>query len=180
VKPITEAKFLTDEERAKLNATLNRDPTDRNALLLQLILLTGARGKEALSLTPKDFAWSEGTVNITAAKKSDNRTIPLPVEFCRRIKAYTDNLKADELIFPIETRQLRYIWDYYRPVKKGVHCLRHTAGILLYINCRDINVVRVYLGHRNIQSTLVYLNFVEGARKLRQAMKGMWSQKVLD
>lgn len=180
MKAITEAKFLTDDERVRLLASLDKHSMDRDALLLQFVLMTGARSCEALEVKPTDFAWKDNTVTLRGAKGSDNRTLPLPAAFCRRMAEYVATVSGDR-VFPITTRRLRYIWDVYRPnPNKGIHCLRHTAGVLLYLNCRDINVVRAYLGHRSIANTMVYLNFVEGPRKLKSAMKGMWGQKVLE
>ena len=193
MQPITEAKFLTDDERARLGVTLARYPTARDTLLIQLILFTGSRSCEVVGgVSPdgtevgvrfRDFTWKESAVTIRGAKGSNNRTVPLPAEFCRRLMGFIElerRRNPDELVFSISTRQLRHIWDQYRPCQKGIHCLRHTAGVLLYLNCRDINIVRAFLGHRNINNTMVYLDFVEGVRRLRQAAKGMWNQQIFD
>lgn len=179
MKPITEAKFLTDDERERLLSTLRKYPLDRDSLALQLIYYTGARGCEVLALRGKDFAWDIGAVTIRGAKGSNDRTVPLPREVLVRLREYSGSLSPEERLFPYSTRYLRYVWDRFRPCTKGVHSLRHTGGILLYLNCRDINVVRAFLGHKNINNTMVYLDFVMGAGQLKKAMKGMWGQKVL-
>lgn len=180
MRPITEAKFLTNDERERLEGSLNKHPLDRDSLVLQLILATGARSCEVLSIKTQDLNFGEGCVTITGAKGSNDRTIPLPTELLKRLVGYIKTLPAGQAkLFPFTTRYLRYIWDLYRPnPKKGIHCLRHTGGILLYLNCRDINTVRAFLGHRNINNTMVYLDYVMGVRELKKAMKGMWGQRI--
>ena len=180
MRPITESKFLTDSERERLLATLEKDPS-RDSLLLQLVLYTGGRGCEVISLSREAFNFN-GQVSVTlkGAKGSNDRTIPLPARLGRLLAEYMKTC-GEGKPFQITTRRLRQIWDFYRPnPTKGIHCLRHTSALLLYINCRDIMLVKAYLGHRNIQNTLVYLEFVMGARELRNKMHGMWSVKISD
>ena len=181
MRPITANKYLTDVERDKLLVTLSRHPC-RDSLLLQLILYTGARGCEVLALRPEDFAF-EGMlckVNIKGAKGSNDRTVPLPRKFSIELREYLVSHSGSKP-FDITSRQLRYIWDQYRPTStKGIHCLRHTAAILLYLNCRDILIVRSFLGHKSVTNTQVYLDFVLGVRELKKQMRGMWGQRIED
>lgn len=181
MNPITESKFLSDNERDQLLATLAKYST-RDSLLLQLILYTGARGCEILKLRSQDFSFTHlgGTVTVKGAKGSNDRTIPLPSKLSTDLQKFLAGLAKGVPPFDISTRQLRNIWDQYRPnPNKGVHCLRHTAGVLLFLNCRDILVVKAFLGHKSITNTMVYLDFVLGARELKKHMKGMWGQKVM-
>jgi integrase/recombinase XerC len=49
-----------------------------------------------------------------------------------------------------------------RPNKsKGVHSLRHSFAINLYKKSRDVRFVQVCMGHRNINNTMVYADFVD-------------------
>jgi integrase len=178
MQPITQSKFLTDEERDRLVVSLEKE-VSRDSLLLQLILYTGARGCEILALTALDFDLKgTPTVTIKAAKGSNNRTVPLPAKLGRALSQY---IAGKDKPFAITTRQLRYIWDKWRPnPNKGIHALRHTAGVLLYLNCRDLFMVKALLGHKSISSSLVYLEYVLGAKELKTAMAGMWGKKALE
>jgi integrase len=179
---LTEKKFLTDDERDSLIDLLNRHKGERDSIMIRLALFTGARGaSEILPIKPKDFG--NNSVTIKASKNSFDRTVPLDVSFFREIQAYisSNNIGRDERIFPISDRQWRRIWDYWRPnPSKGSHCLRHTAGTLLYINCKDLMTVRAFLGHKQINNTMIYLQYVEGVRNLRSKMKGMWKKTIDD
>lgn len=168
----SENKFLTEEELKKQMDLLNQHQGERDSILLRLILFTGARTAEVIKVRKKDLAG--GAVFITAVKKSNNRNVPVPAKFFRELQDYAKDLNDDDLLFPFQTRHVRRIWDQWRVVKKGAHCLRHTFGVRLYDNRKDIHATKTALGHRNIQNTMVYLDFVEGQEKLKNSIKGMW------
>lgn len=181
---MTEAKFLNEDELRALLVLLEQAKSQpktkteyRDSLLLRVTLRTSGRGIEVLRLRPMDLG--KDTVTLWGAKGSNSRTLPLPLELIRELKEYCKDLAPDARIFPISTRHFRRIWDWYRPnAAKGAHSMRHTGALKLYSNCRDLKAVQYMLGQKEIKSTMVYLDFVEGAQKLRSQMKGMWAKKV--
>ena len=181
---LTEAKFLNDEERNTLLDLLEQTNSDtktkteyRDSLLLRLTLRSSARSCEILRLRPKDLG--KDTITLWGAKGSNSRTVPIPADLMRELKEYCKDLSPNDRIFPISTRHFRRIWDQYRPnPSKGSHSMRHTGAIKLYVNCRDLKAVQYMLGQKEIKNTMVYLDFVEGAGKLRSQMKGMWNRKT--
>lgn len=180
MKPITENKYLSDTERESLVKLITKNKGDRNSIMFKLMLLTGARSSEILKLTAGSFS-KEGSVNIIATKNSNNRTLPLPKAFVTEVMDYVkiNNIKQNEKLFQISRRQFYRLWDLWRPnPKKGSHSIRHTTAILLYLNCTDIKKVQALLGHKQINNTMVYLDFCEGVRELKNAMKGMWNNKI--
>jgi integrase len=182
---LTENKFLTDNETEHLLALLKRSKGERDSIMLRIALYTGARGCELLKLTAKDFS-KEGNVSIRGAKGSNDRTVPLNVEdylFSKEVAKYIEEnqLKADDRLFPISTRRLRYIWDFWRSnPNKGIHAIRHTTGLLMYLNSSDINKVKSLLGHRQINNSQIYAEFTHGPRTLKKSMKGMFKKKISD
>jgi integrase len=182
---LTENKFLTDNETAHLLALLKRHKSERDSIMLRISLYTGARGCELLALTVKDFS-SNGKVHITGAKGSNSRDVDLNFEdylFSKEVAKYieSEGLKGEDRLFPISTRRLRYIWDFWRSnPNKGIHSIRHTTGLLLYLNSGDINKVKSLLGHRQINNSQIYAEFTHGPRTLKKAMKGMFKKKISD
>jgi len=170
---LTKDKFLTDAEFNRLIDTLKKFNTDPNSLLIRLVLFTGARSVEALRVTPSDL--ENGAVFIRGAKGSNDREMHVPPDFFEELAEFAKAKGTDQRLFPISERHFRRIWDWWRPVKKGGHCLRHTFGVRLYKATRDINVVRNALGHKNVKNTMVYLDFVESDEKLKGAVQGMWA-----
>ncbi len=182
---LTEGKFLNEDELALLLPLLERCKTNpktkteyRDSLLLRLTLRTSPRSIEILRLRPKDLG--KDTITLQGAKGSNNRTIPIPIDLMRELKEYCKGVAVADRIFPISTRHFRRIWDQYRPnPSKGSHAIRHSGALKLYMNCRDLKAVQYMLGQKEIKNTMVYLDFVEGAQKLRSQMKGMWSKKAI-
>jgi integrase len=176
MKPITATKYLSDKERDYLINFLNKHKGERDSIMLRLQLYTGARKSEILLMTVNAF--SNNSVTIKATKGSNDRTVPLKKEFYSEILLYIINNNVKDKLFPISSKQYSRIWDLYRPTKKGTHTLRHTFGILLYKNSKDIHMVKKMLGHKSITNTMVYLDFAVSLQDMRQAVKGMWNQDI--
>lgn len=166
-------KHLNDAELSSLLSKLTDN--SRDSLLIKLVIYTGARSVEALRVTPEDVR--DGCVYIKGAKGSANRLVPLPIDYYQTLVAYIRDgeMLQNDRVFPITTRRFRAIWSKYTPNEtKGLHSLRHTMGIRHYTKCTDIHATKTLLGHKNIQNTMVYLEYVEGEKKLRETMKGLF------
>ncbi len=180
-------KFLNDSEFGTLLETLNALRGQRDSLLLRTSIYTGARGVEVLRITKADLR--DGCISIQAAKGSNNRAVPVPRDFFKELVEFAQNFQDGERIFPIETRQLRRIWDFYRPHRAvgewksgqakgiGAHGIRHTTAILHYKRNRDMHATKSLLGHKALSSTNVYVDFVESAEHLRSTMRGVFNTK---
>jgi len=174
---LTQNKFLTDKELKDLKINLSNESNKVHVLMVELALFTGARSAEILAVTTDDF--NGETVVIHGKKNSNDRTVPLPKNFVFKLKEYMKNISEGEHIFPVSTRQFRNVWKKLTPNKgKSLHSLRHTHGVKLYNNCEDLHTVKTVLGHKNVKNTMVYLDYVEGNKKVKKAISGMWSKKL--
>ena len=73
-------------------------------------------------------------------------------------------------LFPISYPRLVQIWQHYRPVHKKFHSLRHTFAIELYKKTKDIRLLQMALGHRNIANTMIYADYVYSQTELRRLL----------
>lgn len=166
---INKTKYLLEPEHDRLVALLKdhleRDP--RNCLLLLLGINTGARAQELLNLRKIDLNPYDRTVLIRGLKNSNDREIPLPDRLYERVQRFSETQPGADL-FPISYARLQQIWMIYRPVPKKFHSLRHTFAIRLYQKTKDIRLVQVALGHRNIANTMVYADYVYTQQELRR------------
>jgi len=175
---LTQTKFLTDDELDQLRKNLAMTRNQFHVLLVEFALFTGARSAEIVEVRTSDLN-NNGTVTIKGKKGSNDKTVPLPPAFFQRLKKYVSTIKNGGNIFPVSTRMFRKIWANVTPNKdKSLHSLRHTMGVKLYNNCEDIHAVKTMLGHKNISSSMVYLDFIEGNRKLKNSIKNMWNKKL--
>lgn len=149
---LDQSKFLTESELKILckELKLNRDTDSRNVTIIELAMVTGARASELLALTQADLG-DDGTVLIRGLKNSNNRELPIAPSLMRRLRQHVP--------FGISYRQLARIWDQYRPCAKGIHSLRHTMGLDLYSRHKDLKLVQMVLGHRNIMNSNIYCDY---------------------
>lgn len=139
----------------------------RNALIIQLGLATGARATELLNITKADVNMHDKTIFIRGIKNSNDREIPITDTLFTGIQSYVSSIQSDRL-FNISYERLVQVWDMYRPVKKKFHCLRHTFAIMLYKRTKDLRLVQVALGHRNITNTMIYADYVYSQSELKK------------
>ncbi|MFN7729045.1 MAG: tyrosine-type recombinase/integrase, partial [Bdellovibrio sp.] len=151
-------KYLLPPESTHLRQILSdyEDQDARNCILLSLALRTGGRAQEILNLRIQDFNAFDQTVYIRGIKNSNDREIPIEARFFEKMLRFLNSYeRTSELVFPISYHRLYQIWEFYRPAPKTFHSLRHTFAIELYQKTKDIRLVQVALGHRNITNTMI-------------------------
>ncbi len=163
-------KYLMEPEVESLEYLLQRHQQDdsRNCLLIEVALKTGARAQEVLNLRVNDLSSYDQTLFIRGLKGSNDREIPIPKDLFRRLEFLVRSLNPTHLVFDISYQRLYQIWDLYRPCRKSFHSLRHTFAIQLYKKTRDLRLVQVALGHRNINNTMVYADYIYSKEELKK------------
>lgn len=162
-------KYLLPPEKERMQKIIADfvDKDTRNCLMIWTALRTGARAQELLNLQKIDLNTYDQTVYIRGIKGSNDREIPLPAELFRRLVQLCEKTPGTGL-FPISYPRLYQIWEFYRPVPKKFHSLRHTFAIELYQKTKDLRLVQVALGHRNITNTMIYADYVYSQQELRK------------
>lgn len=162
-------KYLLPPEVQRLRQLLedyqDRDP--RNCFLLSLGLRTGGRARELLLLQKQDLNPYDQSVYVRGLKGSNDREIPLEGRFFEALMRFAAKTEGPRL-FPIGYHRLHQIWELYRPIPKKFHSLRHTFAIELYQKTKDLRLVQVALGHRNITNTMIYADYVYSQQELRK------------
>ena len=162
-------KYLIEPELEKLNELLSTHllSDQRNCLLLMIALKTGARAQELLNIKKSDLNMYDESILIRGIKGSNDREIPIKSDLFRTLKKYSESHDS-KLLFPISYSRLRQIWEFYRPVHKKFHSLRHTFAIQIYKKTKDIRLVQVALGHRNVMNTMIYADYVYSQQELKR------------
>lgn len=162
---LNQTKYLLPFEVERLRSILQsfQSKDVRNCLLIELGLSTGARATELLNLQLSDLNEADESVFIHGIKGSNDREIPLKSDLFRRLRSL-----GTQRLFPITYPRLYQIWDLYRPVPKKFHSLRHTFAIELYTRTKDIRLLQVALGHRNITNTMIYADYLYSKQELRR------------
>lgn len=162
-------KYLLPPESERLRKILTdfelKDP--RNCLLISVALRTGARAQEVLNIQRNDLNTYDESIFIRGLKNSNDREIPIHSQVFERLYRFAEK-EGGTRVFDISYNRLYQVWEMYRPVPKKFHSLRHTFAIELYQKTKDIRLVQVALGHRNIANTMVYANYVYSQQELRK------------
>ncbi|MBV2167528.1 MAG: tyrosine-type recombinase/integrase [Bdellovibrio sp.] len=135
--------------------------------MIWVALRTGARAQEVLNIQRSDLNTYDESIFIRGLKGSNDREIPIHSEIFSRLHRFAET-QGGTKVFPISYHRLYQIWEMYRPVPKKFHALRHTFAIELYRKTKDLRLVQVALGHRNITNTMVYADYVYSQQELRK------------
>jgi len=165
--PLTRDKFLSPLEFAHLKAFVETNEPNRDQLLIQLAIRTGARASELLAIKRSDLDHDARAIYIKGLKGSRDRLMPLSAQLFEKISAL-----PGERPFNISYSRLHQIWDLYSPNRKKFHSIRHTFAVELYKRTRDILLVQLALGHKDLRNTMVYVDFVYSQEELRKLLVG--------
>ena len=155
----------------------------KTSALLQLLKETGARIGEVESLKWQHLDSERKTIYITAEKGSNSRILPAST----KLLAMLNNLpKTNDKVFQTHKHSQRTAFEKLRnrtatklnnPRLKNIHfhTFRHYKGTMEYHKTKDIIHVKTVLGHKNIESTMTYIN-IESAIFLTGTDE--WTSKV--
>ena len=156
-------RFLSDDEIRRLSKTLSlhEDRWPEQAAVIRLLLLTGCRKSEILTLRWSDYR--DGHLHLR-----DSKTGPRTVWLSGPARAVLDGLeRKDRWVFPSSrgdgprTRSwLDYFWYTVRVEAEledaHLHDLRHTLASLALRRGESVLAIGRLLGHRKAETTLKY------------------------
>lgn len=175
-------KYLNQEERLRyFNSTLKKEP--RIQLFSLMLIYTGARISEVLSLKKQNIDFSDRTVIIETLKKRRKgvfRQIPLPDPFLDKLRRFSKSaIHSDSKLWNFSRRTAtRYISYIMSDAKiSGPHAsskgLRHSFAINCVMKDIPLNLIQKWMGHSHISTTSIYLNFT--SLEERKIAKKMWA-----
>jgi len=140
------------------------------ALAISISKDTGMRPIEVMRLTPKDIDLQKKTIYPATAKHGSPRILKIKQTTLNHLIAYLadHDIGLNERLFG-KWSSTKY-GDYFRwsrdrlakklnnPALKGIRLydLRHYYATMLYSRTRDILLVKQQMGHRKIETTLMY------------------------
>ena len=169
---MSERKHLVAAEVEKLiAATKGSRNAARDRCLLLLMFRHGLRVSEACGLQLSQVDIESRVLHMERLKKGLSTTHPLRPDEIRAIKTWLVERKRlnpkEDAFFVSERRtplNRKTAWvairDYGEKANLAVpahpHMLRHACGFALADQGADTRLIQDYLGHRNIQHTVVY------------------------
>ncbi|MEM4723526.1 MAG: site-specific integrase [Candidatus Hadarchaeum sp.] len=166
--------YLTQDELKRL---LSKVASKRDKALLLLAYSYGLRASEIGMLRREDIDFQRLKIRITRLKNSISSEYPLRPEVAKALKSYLRTRKDNSPILftskrglPISRRTLDWLMKKYGTAaelpkeKQHFHCLKHSIATHLIDAGADIMFVKDWLGHKNIQNTLVYAQLTSRTR----------------
>jgi integrase len=155
----------------------------KTATLLQLLKETGARIGELDTLKWIQIDQERKAVYIVAEKGSNSRLLPISTKLIAMLNQIP---KLNDKVFQTDKHSLRVTFEALRdrtaikldnPRLKQIHfhTFRHWKGTMEYHKTKDIIHVKTILGHKKIDSTMIYIN-LENAIFLNDSNE--WSCKA--
>ena len=177
-----------------IDAIPNTPEGVRDKIIIKILVATGARISEVLTLDIKDVENQDYEFIRVLGKGSKYRLIPIYSQLEEEIKAYIEN---DRKILVLERKEkesenknkkkvheLEYklflgtrrenFWKRLKKYAKNAkieknvypHIFRHSVATMLINNGADIRIVQEILGHVNISTTEIYTHV--GKRELKE------------
>ena len=159
-------KYLTADEVQRVLEGVRKHPRDH--LLINMLWQTGARISELLQARVRDIDFYTRTIRLVTLKRhavGTRRTLPIQDSLKGDIGAYIamKGLKKNDILFPF-TRQTAYLIVRDAVTAIGIetsrahpHVFRHSFAVHCILSGVPVVVLQQWLGHANIQNTLIYL-----------------------
>jgi integrase/recombinase XerD len=163
-------KYLNLSERAALLSQLASLPTPERLFVLVLIW-TGARISEVLSVTPQCFQFETGVLALRTLKRRRHafREIPIPPDLVTELDGCFDlqqrqqqSLLAGERLWRFHRvtgwRLIKCVMENagIRGIRATPRGLRHAFGVGTLGAGVPLNIVQRLLGHSSIKTTTIY------------------------
>jgi integrase/recombinase XerD len=155
-------------EKEKVDIILEHAKTCsfRDYLILRILWCSGIRVSELLSIRPQDLEPHNQVVNVTKAKGNKQRRVLLDTETLGMLSRYVldMNIPVERPIFPFSRVWVWQLVEKYArmaglPDTIHPHTFRHSFAIHLVRSGLDLRRVQQLLGHSNLNTTQVYLQF---------------------
>jgi integrase len=139
----------------------------RTATFLQLLKETGMRCGEAVRMKWIDVDFERSIITLNSPEKHGNpRMFKVSTKLLSMLSALP---KVNEKVFPVERpthvrttfyasrKRLALKLQNPRLMRIGFHTFRHWKATMLYHQTKDIVYVKEFLGHRKLDTTLLYI-----------------------
>lgn len=159
-------KFLTPDETARLFGSVREHP--RNKAIFLIAYRHGLRASEVGLLRTSDIDFKKPRILVHRLKGSYSGEHPLQSDEAKALRTYLRTRGRESPVLfmsnggdPISRRTLDWLMKTYGaaanlpPAKRHFHVLKHSIATHLLDAGGDLRFVQDWLGHSNIQSTIV-------------------------
>ena len=178
VKPKDERKLPVVLSSEEVKRILSVVKVHRHYAFLTTTYSCGLRLQEALNLHVGDISSDRMVVHVRNGKGAKHRHVPLPSSTLTVLRRYWATHRNQTFIFPAVGRSGKTSPSESKPMSKQsvqraiklavtdagiskkahLHTLRHSYATHLLEHGVSLKLIQEYLGHANIQTTLIYVH----------------------
>ena len=129
--------------------------------LLTFLFYSGIRIGEIDNIKRSDFDLEKKRIKILIPKTKEERIVFFPDEAKQALERYFNFEPEETNAFNINSsavqKQMQRLQKYFPNYKFHAHLFRHSFAIKCLQNGTDISVVSKLLGHKNLSTTMCYL-----------------------
>jgi integrase len=142
----------------------------RDLCIEGLLATTGIRTSELLALRKEDFDFNQCLVTVRQLKKKGEfvRQTVMSDDLKPYLEEYMKGVRGSRPAFKLTRRQVLNITHRYtaeiigRPIRN--HAFRHAYAIRILEKTRDLELCRRLIGHSELETVKIYLDFAIGDR----------------
>ncbi len=166
--------FLTQDEVKRLFAAIKGK---RDRALFTLAYHQGLRASEVGLLQRTDLDLQQGRIHIHRVKDSSSGVYPLQPSDMKLIRSslreredLSPYVFVSNRLLPMHRHTLRDAMRSYGKragvpeAKQTLHIVRHSIAVHLLDAGAEVSFVRDWLGHKNMQNTMVYMKYTTATR----------------
>jgi type 1 fimbriae regulatory protein FimB len=176
-RPDSTITFLTQDEVRRLFSVIK---SKRDRAIFAVAYRHGLRASEVGLLQRTDVDFKQGRITIHRLKGSFSGVYPMKPDTIKLIRSYLRE-RTDEFPYlflsnrklPIDRRTLYRLMRKYSEAagipdhKRKFHSLKHSIATHILDAGEDVAFCRDWLGHKNIQNTMIYAHFSTSTRDAR-------------
>jgi type 1 fimbriae regulatory protein FimB len=176
-RPDSSITFLTQDEVRRLFSVIK---SKRDRAIFAVAYRHGLRASEVGLLQRTDVDFKQGRIVIHRLKGSLSGVYPMKPDTVKLLRSYLRE-RTDQLPYlflsnrelPIDRRTLYTLMRKYSQVanipahKRKFHALKHSIATHILDAGEDAAFCRDWLGHKNIQNTMIYARFSTSTRDAR-------------
>jgi integrase len=176
-RPENRTTFIPTEEELTLAINCGHK---ESVIYSKFLYETGARANEAQRVEWTDLNTEKSQVTIKASKHGKSRIVEISDELMKLLFSLPKDRETVFRLRPKNSRSSAFhnrmirqakIHDNPRMLKIHLHTFRHCKALREYHKTRDILHVMVILGHKKVETTMVYVRLYNQIYKNQQANK---------
>ena len=164
-------EYLTVDMERELISWLNCMQRNREAKdIVECLIDLGCRVNELLGLEKRFIDWDNNQINFNERKNDKAVAVPMTNRVQSILRSYYRESKDCDTLFSLDYTELNTIWQkarkdlgYEKKKFYTLHLCRHTCASRLVQRGVPLLLVKDWLGHEDIQTTMIYAHLAPKA-----------------